>query len=170
MKLHIGGWESKEGWKILNIQKRDNVDFVGDISDLSQFKDSSINEVYASHVFEHVKYIDVKKTLLGIYRILVSGGKFYISVPNMNVLFRQFLEKKNQTKTKIKIMRMIFGGQIDEYDFHYFGWDFELLSGLLKNVGFEEIEKVEKFSIFTHDTSNEDIDGELISLNLIAKK
>ena len=170
MKLHIGGWEAKEGWKILNIQKRDNVDFVGDISDLSQFKDSSINEVYASHVFEHVKYIDVKKTLLGIYRILVSGGKFYISVPNMNVLFRQFLEKKNQTKIKIKIMRMIFGGQIDEYDFHYFGWDFELLSGLLKNVGFEEIEKVEKFSIFTHDTSNEDIDGELISLNLIAKK
>ena len=32
MKLHIGGWEAKEGWKILNIQKRDNVDFVGDIS------------------------------------------------------------------------------------------------------------------------------------------
>ena len=170
MKLHIGGWEAKEGWKILNIQKRDNVDFVGDISDLSQFKDNSISEVYASHVFEHVKYIDVKKTLSGIYRILASGGKFYISVPNMNVLFRQFLEKKNQTKTKIKIMRMIFGGQIDEYDFHYFGWDFELLSGLLKNVGFDEIEKVEKFSIFTHDTSNEDIDGELISLNLIAKK
>ena len=170
MKLHIGGWEAKEGWKILNIQKRDNVDFVGDISDLSQFKDNSISEVYASHVFEHVKYIDVKKTLLGIYRILVSGGKFYISVPNMNVLFRQFLEKKNQTKTKIKIMRMIFGGQIDEYDFHYFGWDFELLSGLLKNVGFEEIEKVDKFSIFTHDTSKEEIDGELISLNLIAKK
>ena len=170
MKLHIGGWEAKEGWKILNIQKRDNVDFVGDISDLSQFKDNSISEVYASHVFEHVKYIDVKKTLSGIYRILTSGGKFYISVPNMNVLFRQFLEKKNQTKTKIKIMRMIFGGQTDEYDFHYFGWDFELLSGLLKNVGFDEIEKVEKFSIFTHDTSNEDIDGELISLNLIAKK
>ena len=170
MKLHIGGWEAKEGWKILNIQKRDNVDFVGDISDLSQFKDNSISEVYASHVFEHVKYIDVKKTLSGIYRILTSGGKFYISVPNMNVLFRQFLEKKNQTKTKIKIMRMIFGGQIDEYDFHYFGWDFELLSGLLKNVGFDEIEKVEKVSIFTHDTSTEDIDGELISLNLIAKK
>ena len=102
MKLHIGGWEAKEGWKILNIQKRDNVDFVGDISDLSQFKDNSISEVYASHVFEHVKYIDVKKTLIGIYRILVSGGKFYISVPNMNVLFRQFLEKKIKLKPKLR--------------------------------------------------------------------
>ena len=31
MKLHIGGKEKKEGWSILNIQKNDNVDFVGDM-------------------------------------------------------------------------------------------------------------------------------------------
>ena len=33
MKLHIGGKEIKEGWSILNIQKNDGVDFIGDISD-----------------------------------------------------------------------------------------------------------------------------------------
>ena len=54
MKLHIGGKEKKEGWSILNIQKNDNVDFVGDISDLSQFDNESIDEIYASHVVEHV--------------------------------------------------------------------------------------------------------------------
>ena len=54
MKLHIGGEQVKEGWKILNIQKKDGVDFIGDISDLSQFDDDSIEEIYASHVFEHV--------------------------------------------------------------------------------------------------------------------
>ena len=86
MKLHIGGKEKKEGWSILNIQKNDDVDYVGDISDLSQFKDSSINEIYASHVFEHIKFIDAKKTLLGINRVLVENGKFYISVPDMDVL------------------------------------------------------------------------------------
>ena len=42
MKLHIGGNEKKEGWKILNIQKKENVDFIGDITDLSQFDDNSI--------------------------------------------------------------------------------------------------------------------------------
>ena len=77
MKLHIGGKEAKEGWKILNIQKKENVDFVGDMSDLSQFKNNSIDEIYASHVFEHVKYIDTKKTLLGVHRVLTQGGKFY---------------------------------------------------------------------------------------------
>ena len=45
MKLHIGGEEKKEGWKILNIQKKDNVDFIGDITDLSQFEDNSIDEI-----------------------------------------------------------------------------------------------------------------------------
>ena len=170
MKLHIGGKEAKEGWKILNIQKKENVDFVGDMSDLSQFKDNSIDEIYASHVFEHVKYIDTKKTLIGVHRVLTPGGKFYISVPDMNVLFRQFLEKKNEIKTKIHIIRMIFGGQTDENDFHYFGWDFELLNSLLKNVGFKHIEKVEKLSIFNNDTSDYAPYGELMSLNLIAKK
>jgi predicted SAM-dependent methyltransferase len=169
MKLHIGGWVAKEGWKILNIQKKDNVDFVGDISNLSQFKDNSIDEIYASHVFEHVRYIDAKGTLLGIHRVLASGGKFYISVPDMEVLFRQFLEKKNETKNKIHIIRMIFGGQKDENDFHYFGWDFELLSGLLKNVGFKNIKRVKSFSLFD-DSSDMAPHGEPISLNLIAIK
>ena len=54
MKLHIGGKSKKEGWKILNIQNGENIDFVGDIKDLSQFEDESIEEIYASHVLEHV--------------------------------------------------------------------------------------------------------------------
>ena len=169
MKLHIGGKEKKDGWHILNIQKNDSVDFVGDISDLSQFKDDSIEEIYASHVFEHIKYADAKKTLLDIHRILVEGGKFYISVPDMDILFKQFLDKKSDAKMKIHIIRMIFGGQTDEYDFHYFGWNFELLRGILKNTGFKSVEKVEKFSLFK-DTSDYAPYGELISLNLIAKK
>ena len=66
--------EKKEGWKILNIQKNDgkekDVDFVGDISDLSQFDDGSIEEVYASHTLEHVNQKDIRKTIEG-YRVLL---------------------------------------------------------------------------------------------------
>ena len=45
MKLHIGGEKTKEGWKILNIQQKEGVDFIGDISNLGQFEDNSINEI-----------------------------------------------------------------------------------------------------------------------------
>ena len=45
MKLHIGGIEKKEGWKLFNILPGTNVDFVGDISDPRQFPDASIEEI-----------------------------------------------------------------------------------------------------------------------------
>ena len=64
MKLNIGGEEKKEGWKILNIQKKEAVDYVGDVTDLSQFEDNSIDEIYASHVIEHVALKNVEKTFI----------------------------------------------------------------------------------------------------------
>ena len=87
----------------------------------------------------------------------------------MDVLFKQFLDKKSDPKMKIHIIRMIFGGQTDQYDFHYFGWNFELLNGILKNIGFKNVEKVEKFSLFK-DTSDYAPYGFPISLNVIAYK
>jgi predicted SAM-dependent methyltransferase len=169
MKLHIGGEEAKEGWKILNIQKKDSVDFIGDISDLSQFKDNSIEEIYASHVFEHVIQKKIKSTLLGIHRVISENGKFYVSVPDMNLLCKIFLDPKAPPKVKIHTLRMMYGGQVDDYDFHYFGWDFELLQDYLLASGFKKVERVKSFSLFD-DTSEFAPYGPLISLNVIAYK
>ena len=169
MKLHIGGKEAKEGWKILNIQKNDGVDFIGSITDLSQFEDESINEIYASHVVEHVDQKNIKKTLKGIYRVLKNGGKFYVSVPNMDYLCRILIDEKAPSKVRIHVMRIIFGGQVDDYDFHYFGYTLQLLSGFLKESGFKKIERVKSFSLF-NDTSDYAPYGAPISLNLIAYK
>ena len=177
MKLHIGGMEKKEGWKILNIQSGgeagfspndSEIDFKGDITDLGQFEDNSIEEIYASHILEHVPIKQVSENLNGIYRVLKDNGKFYVSVPDMDILCRQYLSIKG-SKARFHIIRMIFGGQTDEYDFHYFGYNFDLLNNLLKKNGFKDVKRVQKFSIF-NDTSNYAPYGEPISLNLIAIK
>ena len=103
MKLHIGGEEKKEGWKILNIQKKNDVDFIGNITDLSQFEDNSIEEIYASHVLEHIAQKSIKKTLVGIHRILKDDGKFYVSVPDMEYLCRILLDEKAPLKVKVYV-------------------------------------------------------------------
>ena len=169
MKLHIGGKEIKEGWKILNIQKNEGVDFVGSISDLSQFEDNSIDEIYASHVLEHIDQKNVKSTLKGINRVLKDGGKFYISVPDLDTLCRIFIEKDAPIRVKFHIMRIIFGGQTDNYDYHYFGWNYEFLNDYLAETGFSKNERVKTFDIF-NDTSSLAPYGPLISLNVIAYK
>ena len=169
MKLHIGGKQEKEGWSILNIQKKDGVDFLGDISDLSQFQENSIQEIYASHVVEHIDQKDIKKTLKGIYRILKNDGKFYVSVPDLDILCRIFIEKDAPIKVKYHVMRMMFGGQTDKFDYHYFGWNFEFMNNYLLEAGFKRIERVKTFDIFD-DTSSFAPYGPLISLNMIAYK
>ena len=169
MKLHIGGKEKKKDWKILNIQKKDGVDFIGDISDLSQFGNSSIDEIYASHVVEHVNQKNIKKTLIGIHRVLKPNGKFYVSVPDMEILCRIFIDDKAPSKVKFHVMRMMFGGQIDDYDFHYFGWNFQFMREFLIGAGFKKVERVKSFSLFK-DTSDYAPYGAPISLNVIAYK
>ena len=109
MKLHIGGKEKKEGWKILNIQKFEGVDFVGDISDMSQFENNSVEEIYASHVIEHVPQKKINETLKGVYRILKENGKFYVSVPDLDILCKIFIDPKAPTQVKFHVMRMMFG-------------------------------------------------------------
>ena len=170
MKLNIGGDIIKDGWKILNIQNSPGVDFVGDISNLDQFKDGSVDEIYASHVIEHVDQNNIEKTLKGIYRVLNKNGKIYISVPDMDILCKIFIDSNSSLDMKWHAMRMMFGGQIDKYDYHYFGWNFLFLDGYLKKVGFRKIEKVKFLGLFD-DTSNYAPYNDVpISLNVIAYK
>lgn len=169
IKLHIGGLEKKEDWKILNISNLEIVDYIGDISDLNMFEDVSCEAVYASHVLEHVPQAKVINTLKGINRILIPGGKFYISVPDMDVLCNLFVNPFIETQQKFHIMRIIFGGQIDSNDFHYFGWNFEFMNYFLKEAGFKNIEKKNTLGLF-NDTSEYEIHGSKISLNIIASK
>ncbi len=177
MKLNIGGTEKKEGWKIMNIQSggegdyspdKDEIDFIGDITDLSQFDENSIEEIYASHILEHVTQEDMKATLKGIYRVLQKNGKFYVSVPDMDILCRLFLNIRDP-KARFHIMRMIFGGQTDKYDFHYFGWNISFLKGYLIGAGFKNVKRVKNFELFK-DTSEYAPYGQPISLNVIAYK
>ena len=64
---------------------------------------------------------------------------------------------------------MIYGGQKDEYDFHYFGWNYEILKDFLEEANFSNVEKVKSFGLF-EDTSDYSPFGFPISLNVIAHK
>jgi predicted SAM-dependent methyltransferase len=169
VKLHIGGESRKDGWSILNIQPKEGVDFIGTITNLSQFEDESVDEIYASHVLEHVLQTEVAQTLKGIYRILKPLGKLYISVPDLDILCQIFINPKAPKDVKYHAMRMMFGGQLDNFDIHYTGWNQEILLDFLQLTGFSEGARVESFGIFS-DTSDAKPYGFPISLNVIAIK
>lgn len=170
MRLHIGGKQQMVGWKILNVQPGPGVDFVGDCSDLSAFDDQSVDEIYASHVMEHLGYREpLRKALREFCRVLKRGGTARIGVPDFERLCRMYVDPRHSADDRFFIMQMVFGGQVDEYDFHRVGLNFETLSAYLTAAGFSRVERVGDFGLFDDDSTIR-FSGEPISLNVIAYK
>ena len=170
-KLHIGGKTTAPGWEVLNIVPGPHVDHLCDASDLSMFEDNIFAEIYASHIVEHLDYVDeITNTLIEWHRVLAPGGRLYVSVPNLDVLARLFISKDNfTTEERFELMRMIFGGHVDQYDYHVVGLNLEFLLRYLSHAGYVNIREVERFGLFD-DASNIQVKSVPISLNIIAEK
>ena len=170
-RLHIGGTAKDDGWEVLNATPAPHVDHVCNANDLTRFADNTFMDLYASHVAEHLDYTGELQTALKEWlRVLVPGGKVFISVPDLDVLAKLILEKdKMSINDLFFVMRMIFGGHVDKYDYHVIGLNEDFLSAFLSESGFVNIRKVPQLGLF-HDTSAMLFKGVAISLNMIAEK
>jgi predicted SAM-dependent methyltransferase len=169
-RLHIGGTEPRAGWKILNIQPGPHVDFIGNCTDLSQFANESIDELYASHVYEHLGYqAELPKALVEACRVLKPSGVFKIAVPDLEMLCKLYIHPELNIPDRFYVTRMIYGGQTDPFDFHKIGLNWEILTAMLAQAGFKTARRVKSFDLF-HDCSTIELAGKPISLNIEASK
>jgi predicted SAM-dependent methyltransferase len=170
-KLHIGGQVKVPGWEVLDANPGPVVDHVGNARDLKIFPDNAFEAIYASHVVEHFDYTgELGATLIEWRRVLAPGGTFYVSVPDLDVLARLFLDRQLlSVQERFLVMRMIFGGHVDRYDYHLVGLNEEFLRQFLAFAGFVQVVRVGRFDLFD-DTSCLELRGVQISLNMTAKK
>lgn len=84
IKLNLGcGKDIKDGYVNLDSVKLPGVDIIFDINKPHlPFKDNTFEEIYCSHVLEHVN--DLAKTMKELKRISKSGGKIIIRVPHFS--------------------------------------------------------------------------------------
>ena len=170
-RLIIGGKQAAPGWEILDALPAPYVDHLGNAQDLSRFADDTFAAIYASHVLEHFDYKDdLPTTLKEWLRVLQPGGKLYASVPDLDTLARLLLMKdKYSVPDRYFFMRMLFGGHIDEYDYHYVGLNAEFLGSFLLEAGFTQVRRVRDLGFF-NDSSRMVAGDTPISLNMIAEK
>lgn len=165
-RLRIGGREPVAGWRNLHALPGPAVDLVGVISDLSLLPSASLDEVYAAHELARVTQAAMIPTLRGLRRVLRADGRLLLSVPDLDVLCRLFQHPQASKEDRFRIMRMLFGGQVDAHDFHLIGLNYEFLADYLAAAGFRRLERVRSFGLF-QDQSEAVLFGERVSLNVI---
>lgn len=100
------------------------IDIVADFWDLPKhIEPASCEEIQMTHVLEHFPMKRTREALELVYGLLKDGGRFYIEVPN----FKWHAEMILKDPRDRQIVTYAYGGQLDEYDFHYMGFTPEIL-------------------------------------------
>lgn len=96
------------------------------------YPDNSVEEIYASHVLEHICMDDTMPTLAEWLRVLKPGGRLRVAVPDLAYWCRKYVEGDAEAIT----IHHLYGGQTDENDYHKNGYDYHGLQFALQAAGF----------------------------------
>jgi predicted SAM-dependent methyltransferase len=143
-RLHLGcGGIHLDGWCNVDVYPNPAVDVIDDIRLLTSFRDNSAREIYACHVLEHFGHEEIPPILRRWHEVLAPGGALRISVPDLDKIVQIY--QKNwehfQTEGNSPWIGLFYGGQLDPFDYHKTGFNFNWLRFLLRNAGFRQIEE-----------------------------
>lgn len=143
-KLHLGCYNKKiYGFTNVDVRSEVNPDLVDDAFTLQTIKNDSINLIYTCHMLEHKNRKDGRYALCRYHEVLKDEGELYISVPDLERVFEHYIFFKDLDKLKC----FLYGSQNYVEDHHLNGWDFNTLKKDLEDVGFQEIERFDRWQI-----------------------
>lgn len=181
-KLHLGcGKRYIPGFLHVDLGDFPHVDFRRNISDLSIFKDNSIELIYCSHSLEYFDRIQAENSLKEWFRVLQPGGTLRLAVPDFEALAKVYEHYKNLDL----IIGPLYGRIViktsegEKVAYHKTCYDFDSLRRLLEKCGYINVKRYE-----WRETEHKDYDdysqayiphmdkenGMLISLNVEASK
>ena len=139
--------EYPKGHECINMDVRANlegIDVVGDVKDLSMFKDNEFTYILASDILEHFPIKDTEKLLKEWARVLIRYGTLEIRTPNLKWALYYYHTYKDAKF----VSHHIFGGQDHDGNYHYVMFDRAWLLSICVPIGFKEESYMEDGSNF----------------------
>jgi len=109
------------------------------------FKPNSCKEIISFHLFEHLSHRDAQKALCHWFRLLQNNGKLIMELPDFDAAVHGYLLGNEE------FLKNVFGNQINQYQVHYWGYNFHRLKKELEEVGFKQV--VRKKAVDYHTES-----------------
>mmetsp|Transcript_39526 Transcript_39526/g.40286 ORF Transcript_39526/g.40286 Transcript_39526/m.40286 type:complete len:102 (+) Transcript_39526:35-340(+) len=99
---------------------------------------------------------------------MIRDGIIRIAVPDIVSLCSLMVDLSLSSSKRYEVMQMIYGGQLNQYDYHQSGYTYSMLQDLLEENGFCDVKRRSYFGIFT-DSSDLIFMGRNVSLNVEAR-
>jgi predicted SAM-dependent methyltransferase len=90
VELGPGMMQPPPGW--LSVDMSPTANFYCDLRDPLPFPSSSIDEIYSSHVLEHLSLPQLRRLLADCVRVLKPGGIFSAAVPNGGMFVHSYTD------------------------------------------------------------------------------
>lgn len=141
LKLNLGcGEYILDGFVNIDLYS-EYADIKADVSDLSQYPDNFVDEIFACHVIEHFDFHEGFKVLNEWKRILKPGGKITIEAPDFLGLCHRFIA--NNEEGRINLYPHIFGGFLPGHA-HKFMYTPVQMKWTLEQCGFCSIKQIDQ--------------------------
>ena len=139
-----GLWTDAEVFR-LDIDHELKPDYVHDITKpFPEELHGQFDVVYCSHILEHISWRDVIKTLEHISEAAKPGGEMCIIVPDITRACKMILEGKYT----IGVVGVLYGSQINQWQYHNTGFTKETLAQMLNAIGWRVSRwKIDKFKV-----------------------
>lgn len=138
-KVHLGcGKNIIDGWINVDLIKDPSIMF-HDLRKPLPFEDNSIDFFFSEHFFEHLSKEDGVSLLKEIYRCLKPGGVSRITVPDLSLLVKLYLDNNidyyNKVGFRAKTKCELLNGGMRRWE-HRYMYDSEELILVHKECGF----------------------------------
>lgn len=82
------------------------------------YGDGSVDHIYCAHALEHLGFAEATSALSEWHRVLRSGGRLTVIVPNMDFVCGAWLHGSDRNYAR----QIMFGNQAHPGEFHRNGW------------------------------------------------
>lgn len=135
LKLNIGcGNLLKEGYVNIDLFVQ-QPGVVQAPADKLPYPDNSVDEVFSSHLLEHISHVNTVQVLSEWFRVLKPGGVLQLIVPDLEWCLRNWLGLSESDRWGFPLYT-IFGLQYHPGEYHFTGFTVPRLTQLLQAVGF----------------------------------
>ena len=138
VRLHLGcGSRYLEGWINVDRWSPDRKDLAADVSALP-FRPGGVDEIFASHVIEHLPRMGAPRVLAHWVQLLRPGGKLAVECPDLEQVCRQFLNADERHRQGWWIY-VLYGLQHHRGEFHLNNFTPASLKAVLEQAGLVDI-------------------------------